>query len=384
MSSVDVSAGTGPSVNELEFVVELCLMIGKRATILLPKPKYSVSGLPKDNCIFSTQMTREEKGNYILHTIKQVKNAKKAIKRTVYDMVVFRLGSLPYSQYVIAKELKKKKIPYVLKTAGPNMLSAFAKKKSVVGKIMNYFHQKWVHYIVENASMCDCVSEIHYEGLKKVFPNLNVSIVDNSVNVKRFYPYSKEQARKKMLIDDAKFIVGYAGNFPYIRGAKQLVDIADRLVKRNSSIRFVALGAGTGYEELVSLSKKNNVDQYCIFPGVVKFDSVPDWINTFDVGISFLEHKSAGASEQKIRQYLACGVPVVCSYGSSSFVEEEGIGKTSEYDDLKAIFDNILFYLEMNDQEYKAVSDKCRQYAIAHLSTEASVKKRLSIWGAII
>lgn len=379
VSSVDLSIGTGPGVNELEFVTALCSLLGDRATALIPTPKHE-NDLPKENCVFSWRLARGEMKNFIPHTISQIRKGKKLIRNGGYDLVVFRLGSLPLSQYVLAKFATKKKIPYVIKTSGPKLFDAFTNKKGFINRIFDRIHRKTLGYLIGNAMLCDCVSEIHRSGLAALFPDNQIRIIDNAVNTDRFTMNDRTEARKRMGVDPDCRVVGYAGNFPYSRGGLQMVEAAKALEEQFGNMHFVVLGAGTGFEELKNRAKELFVDHLFTFAGVVPFADVSGWVSTFDVGVSFLEPKSAGASEQKIRQYLACGKPVVCSHGSSSFVAEEGIGLVCDYNDIDTIVKNISYYLNLPEEEYAAVSEKCRQYAVDRLSVKSSTLTRLTLW----
>ena len=58
--------------------------------------------------------------------------------------------------------------------------------------------------------------------------------------------------------------------------------------------------------------------------GYVPFEKIPQYVNSLDVGVSIsIREDRQVNSELKVRQYLACGKPVVISPGSNEFVLEE-------------------------------------------------------------
>ena len=59
-------------------------------------------------------------------------------------------------------------------------------------------------------------------------------------------------------------------------------------------------------------------------------------MSVYAVSISSLEDRRA-ASELKVRQYLACGKPVVISPGGNEFVAHEGLGSVVDPSDPEAI-----------------------------------------------
>ena len=72
ISSVDVSIGNGPGVNEREFVVSLSKLLGKNIKFLIPRPLNKVDGeFPLNQCVFSSGFNRGAKAKFLFHTITQ-------------------------------------------------------------------------------------------------------------------------------------------------------------------------------------------------------------------------------------------------------------------------------------------------------------------------
>jgi glycosyltransferase involved in cell wall biosynthesis len=113
----------------------------------------------------------------------------------------------------------------------------------------------------------------------------------------------------------------------------------------------------------------------------VPFDEVPKYANALDVGVSILLPQYYAASEQKLRQYLACGKPVIASTpGSSEFVGAANLGSLVHYDDLDAITREFDRWLSLSESEKANLSERIAQYAREHLSVDQTVSKRIAIW----
>jgi len=156
--------------------------------------------------------------------------------------------------------------------------------------------------------------------------------------------------------------------------------VTPALLSTFPSLGVVILGDGKNLHTLKERATALGISDQVMFAGSVPYETVPDWINALDVGVSFLKPAHSGASEQKVRQYLACGIPVVVSPGSSQFVETAGIGSVVAYDDLGGIADAISKWLDMDANVQKETELRACQYVLDRLSLQYSCQKRIDIW----
>jgi len=382
ISSVDISNSNGPAVNEREFITSLNKKVGKSAKYLIPRIiRAKVKDLPTSSFKYSYRCTRGDTLRFIPHTITQIYLFSNIIKEYKPDIIIFRLGLLPISQYIITKMIK---VPYVVKTAGPSLLNSF--KNIKFANILNIIQNKLVLYILNKAISIDCVSELHKSQLLSKINNRNVFVIDNAVNTERFNVYNKEEYKNQYGLSRYNKIIGYAGNYPYTRGGKQLLEIGRVLIKEKKmeDIALVILGEDPKIDELKKIARNYDIENNVFIKGLVPFEQIPKWINTFDLGISFLSPLQSGASEQKIRQYLACGKPVICSYGSSNFIFDKKLGFVENWDDIKGIIKSVECIINMNKEEYSELSKRCRSYAEKYLSVDNQTERRLQIWESML
>lgn len=378
ISSVDVSIGNGPGVNEREFIVSLSKLLGDNAKFLIPGPANKLDeNFPIEQCVFSTGFNRKQKFKFILHTMSQIYKGLRLKKDYKPDIIIFRLNKLSISQIVLAKIFKR---PYHIKTIGPGLIQSTSNKKGIIyllEKISNVMNKRFIL----NAKSLDAVSEKHINDTKTIIgKDLYIVKVDNGVNINRFMVLDKKKAREKMLTNNWKYIIGYAGNYPLNRGASQIIRIANRLVEEFKDVGFVILGEDENPSVLAEMIEKNNLKDYFVTPGRVPYNDVPVWINTFDIGISFLEPKHMGASEQKIRQYIGCGIPVVCSSKSSQFIEENDLGTITRWDNEEEIYEAIFKILKNGLYSSKKERERISMYADKNLSVDARNTERINLW----
>jgi|SRR5690625_4676483 len=376
-SSVDVSVPNGPGVNELEFISALARRQDLRATFILPRPSMPAPSVLEEIQIL--QVPRTDVRNIYRWTVHQTALYRRLVKTTKchrFDLIVIRAGIFPIAFWMF---LRRSNIPYAVKTAGNGRFDVFDRKGSAWQRLRRV-NQHLYREVLDNAIVVDCVSEAHVQSLKALSTCSNIIRVDNGVNIERFYPKESSVSRHKVGLDRFQYVVGYAGNVAWERGGMQLVEVLPRLRMRYGNVGAVIMGGGSGTDALKARARSLGVDDACVFTGSVPYDQVVDYINSFDVGVSLLRPNKEGASEQKVRQYLACGIPVVVNSTSSAFVERCGVGHVVPYDDIDKIYEALSYWLKQSADEREDVRMRARSLAVKELSVEARLEERLDAY----
>lgn len=380
ISSTDVSIGNGPGVNEREFILTLYEMIGDRAHFLIPRPKDDVVDLPVDACTFSLPYKRNPL-NYWGHSTSQVREANKLLSQREFDLIVMRLNLFPLSSLRLTR---KHRIPYAIKTLGTGPLNVLDDKGWWISSSLNKINLRMFGHLVPNAIVTDTDSTLHVEALQRILGVNSNSIVwiDNTVNVKRFFPSSTTKARTKLGLNQFDPIIGYIGSRPWERGGMQLIEAAPQLLRKYPNLGVVIIGEGDQLEDMRQRARELKVADRIRLEGYVPFDEVPHYVNSLDVGVSIsLREDRQVNSELKVRQYLACGKPVVISPGSNEFVLEEKFGSIVQPSDIEAIAAELDYWLSLPSIEQEAFCRRAVDYMGANLSMEAGVTKRIDLWG---
>jgi glycosyltransferase involved in cell wall biosynthesis len=153
------------------------------------------------------------------------------------------------------------------------------------------------------------------------------------------------------------------------------------LVDRYPKLGVLIMGTGPGTPNLVARAESLGVSDHCIFTGQVPFAVVPRYVNALDVGVSLLGPKHQTSSELKVRQYLACGKPIVAATpGSNDFLEDHGFGSLVPHDDLDRIAEHIIRWLSLSKTERAAFAARAARYAASHLAADATMARRLTLW----
>lgn len=142
-------------------------------------------------------------------------------------------------------------------------------------------------------------------------------ITPNQVDVELFRPRRTEAGRRRreLGIGDEDFVIGWTGSFRSFHRLDLVVEIARSLSAGRAALRpcFLFVGDGAGRGGLAAACAAAGVR--AVFTGVVEHALVPEYLSAMDVGL-VLGSADTGAyhySPVKLRELLACGVPVVAS-----------------------------------------------------------------------
>lgn len=380
ISSFDISIGNGPGVNEREFITGLLKFPEHTCHFFIPEVKNKFPGdLPLNKFTFTHKLNNKNPFSIYKHHRDVHQKVSKYLQTNEVDFIVIRAGLFAFSYNKLTKQFPH--IPFAMKTAGSGEFKVF--NRQFFGfKYLYQLNRKLYTNLVNNAKVIDVVSPIQQDSLIKITGATDkIHFIDNGVNTDRFIIKDKIEVRKKLNLERFEQIIGYAGNLPWERGGMQILDSMPILLKKYPNIGGVILGSGSGMQSLYNRAKELNVEDRVVFTGQVPFDTVVDYINSFDIGISQLYEESQGASEQKVRQYLGCGKPVIVSPGSvNNFIPEEGFGFIVDPHDIQDFCNKVDVILSYTDEYKNELSEKIRRYAENNLSVQSKINQRLNLY----
>jgi glycosyltransferase involved in cell wall biosynthesis len=135
-------------------------------------------------------------------------------------------------------------------------------------------------------------------------------IVHNGVDISVFFDRKNRQGiRQKLCLPQDRLILGYIGTLDSHKKIDNLLRAFANCVDQNPSLYLVIIGDGGDFQNLKALCANLGLQNNVKFTGWVKHETVPEYLNTFDIAI----HHSANPymSPLKIFEYLAVGLPVI-------------------------------------------------------------------------
>lgn len=219
------------------------------------------------------------------------------------------------------------------------------------------------------------------EFYKKSFllRNARLEIVSPIINTDVFRPIDKVSMRQKYEISDEKKYIIFFGcqNLNDERkGFKYLLEALNSLCQKmgNSSKKVLVITAGRNYEAI-----KDSIPFDSRGFGYVPMNELPE---LYSLATMFVCPSVNDAGPMMVNQSLCCGTPVVgFDMGAiKQVVKDKGTGICVPIRDSKSLADGMLKIIQMNADEYVAMSHRCREVAMQTSSYEAQANTILSIY----
>jgi glycosyltransferase involved in cell wall biosynthesis len=382
LSDIDISLPDyGPSVNEREFVWMLQAELGEEASFIIPTPSKKLD--------FELRNAEYYQGKFLKSSSRLLRIL--SVTWHMLRLVLRKVRDSEIDLFVVRMEPDSILVPlfllllrqrYSIKTL-ENIYKFHYQNLGLKKRIFFSIGRKILGIVLRNALMIDVCTTQFYHNYKQRYNLENIELIENAVNVDRFYLMDRKECKRRCGLERFGKIVGYCGGYPSERGARHLVEILPRLALRHPDCGVLIVGDDSELPLIKERAKELRVDKHIIFKGIVEYEDLPPYINCLDVGIGLDAEekiKFTGNSSQKIRQYLACGVPVICSEGTNEKIIEEGLGRAVPPNDLDQIYQAICFWLEKSAKDVEEFRRRARQFAEDNLSTEVAFRKRYTAW----
>lgn len=225
---------------------------------------------------------------------------------------------------------------YVYPDGFAAMLLGFFFKRPVVvsarGSDVNLFSQfplirKLLKLTLKKAAAVIAVCQ----ALKDAMINLNIppakiAVIPNGVDTAKFFPVSKQAARRQLGLPDDKIILSVGELIPR-KGFHVLIEALELLVREHGrqSIHLIIVGEGAYRKTLQDLVASLKLTRHVRLAGAVPHAELNKWYNAADL---FCLASDREGWPNVILESLACGTPVVATaiWGTPEILTSEEIG----------------------------------------------------------
>ncbi|MFT7305298.1 MAG: glycosyltransferase involved in cell wall biosynthesis [Candidatus Azotimanducaceae bacterium] len=373
-SSVNIDLPNGPGVNELEFTEALGREYGAKCKCI------AVSRMTRPHLVGVAPSILPKPLNRLSQQFRTLIKIAGVIKQLKANIIVVRVSYLPWDIAILATFLK---VPLVVKTAG--LASQGLERKGgwryLVQRLLGSVDERLYGYVLKRAIAIDaCTKEIITQIANK-YPGIvgKIKHIDNATNTDSFYPREKSKCKEHFGLAEFDYLVGYIGGLPSERGAAELVEIAAHLKGVPEKIGFVIVGDDPGISHVKDRARVLDVTEYVKFLGEIPYSEVPAVAAALDVGIALdatEKLSKTGNSNQKVRQYIASGVPAITIGSGQDFINKMNLGEIIDDKDTRKLAD--LVYHWMRNEKYDPKSAVV--YAVKYLSTRSALRKRIEFW----
>ena len=273
------------------------------------------------------------------------------LKRLDTDIVHIH-GYHRYNVVPILLTLFKKKIPVVIQHHGVG---------GDYSRLRTKMYYKALKLLLKRVDMILSVNTIEIENLKMAgIEESKIRYIPNGVDTSVFFPESKEEARKKLILSREKRYVLFVGRMSRFKGVDNLIKSID-ILKRKYPDLTLLLVYGGGFEDeiqrLKKLSEKLNINDRVEFVGSVpKTEALRTYYNAVDICV--FPSLSEGLGIVTI-EALACKKPVIgtkAHIGGGVLKHEEN-ALLAEVKSPESLAENISMFLDSAELRDKLSSN---------------------------
>ncbi|MBU1247844.1 MAG: glycosyltransferase, partial [Proteobacteria bacterium] len=373
----DISLPDGPGTNEFEFTRCMAKRLGKGAWCVLPNPSSTVPHLEDVNVLFYSLPRIRNLFRYVGCCLEVAKSIDQMCTENDIDIICLRLPAIPVIPWLLQVRHKRR---LFLKTLGEWWYNE--PPSSWIDGLLRGLGNMMRKQIIRRALGMDVAIEgVHRQAINLLGSDESIVLVPNAANIDHFTPAAG--VLPGLEVDGAWPVLGFIGTSPSSRGVREMIELLPRLLIDFPKAAVLAAGWDNGMEELKIRAKQLGVADRCHLLGWISYPEVPKLVNAMDICFSFFEPiriEREGNCSQKVRQYLACGKPVLSIRSGHAFLEEHDLGSIVDPADLNGVETALRLWLERIKANPEKVANKLREYAVAHLSTDRTFLDRLAFW----
>ena len=209
-----------------------------------------------------------------------------------------------------------------------------------------------------------------------------LSVLHNGVDVDRFRPKNKlkVEERKKLCISKDATVVLTVRRLVYKNGLDTFIESADKALKQNRELFFLAVGTGPDREEVQTRIRQLGIADSFRLAGFVSDGELPSFYNAADLFV--LPSKSGEGLPLVSLEAMACGLPVIATdVGGIREIIPETYGKFVPPKKPDAMADAIL---DLSYRDLHSLSQKLRTTMELKFSWEKNVDRLVEIYEQLI
>ena len=219
--------------------------------------------------------------------------------------------------------------------------------RGTIHKLSSYLlRRRQIIYALRQAARVFTVCE----DLKRIVTDLgideeHVEVVANGVNVDKFRPLDRDEARRELGLPLERKIIISVGGLVERKGFQHIIAALPDIAREVPGVMYVIVGGASvegNFEPVLrQLVQKLGLEHDVIFAGVKSHDQLSLWLSAADI---FCLATSNEGWANVFLEAMACGVPVVASRvgGNEEVVASPEVGMLFELSDRQGMVQSIL------------------------------------------
>lgn len=202
--------------------------------------------------------------------------------------------------YILAKLLR---IPLIIEKTE---LEQKVTTKKILPKLISYTDRLDAHFYKYICSHLFVISDKLKDHYSKFFPASKISKIPIVVDFKRFQPIEDK---------NSKFSIGYLGSFSSKDGVPGIIQGFKAATQKIPKLKLNLIGFNPYKKETNQLLKLNQLNGEVSKSGQITYEQVPQWLAKCDLLIMNRTNDAYShyGFPTKLGEYLATGIPTICS-----------------------------------------------------------------------
>ncbi len=153
-------------------------------------------------------------------------------------------------------------------------------ERSLKYKLRRYHETNVVKKADAVIAICDGIKN---DLLNRGVTEKKIHVVRNGVDCELFHPLEKCKELQRQLNCSGKTVLGFIGSFFNFEGLQDLIHAMKEIIRKDSNIVLLLVGAGQVDTELRKLTSELELEDNVIFTGRVSHEKVKDYYSIIDV-----------------------------------------------------------------------------------------------------
>lgn len=245
----------------------------------------------------------DKTGSSIKYYLKFLRLLSKSLSKMDSDIFVAEdVYTLPLVTFYA--KLKRKKVYYNCRELYPFL--AGLRNKKIVQNIIRSVER----FFIKRVDLVLTTGEMDAQFIQQYYKITNVIVLRNLPH--NYTPGTEINIKAKLSIPENSKILLYQGVLLEGRGLAKTIEA----IRNLSNVHFVILGEGVERKNLEKLANDLDISRRVHFLGTINQSELVNYTVEADIGLSLIENISLSyyyALPNKLFEYIAAGVPVICS-----------------------------------------------------------------------
>jgi colanic acid biosynthesis glycosyl transferase WcaI len=245
-------------------------------------------------------------------------------------------------------------------------------------------------FLYQHARLIVVVAPAFKDHLMKHWriPTEKIAVVENGVETELFRPTppAANQALRRHLGAEGKFLTSYVGTMGNAHGLETLLEAAAQLRQQNPEVFFLLIGEGAEKARIKSLAESRGLSNVRFLDQQPR-EQIPAYISASDACLVLLKKTDVFKTviPTKMLEFMSCARPVILGVDGQArqIIEEAGAGLVIEPENAAALVVAIQ-QLAANRDLGSALGQRGREYILHNFSRDQTAEKYIQVLEKVV